>query len=153
VEINTPGRVMALDVGERRIGVAASDADGILASPLTIVAEADETEAVKRVAVLVQEQQAIRVIVGLPRSLDGSLGVQAERVIAFVQKLNKTIIVPLEFRDERFTTFTAQQLLRSGGKKRDRKNKPFYDAAAAAILLQSYLDEKRVDGDHGDQET
>jgi putative Holliday junction resolvase len=133
-------RCLGLDIGERRIGVALSDPDGILASPLTIINRTDESLDIEAIIDVVKSKDAGRVIVGLPYSLDGSLGEQAERVKAFSQKLAGRLQVPLEYRDERLTTVMAERLGRAGGKKAKRKAD---DAQAAALILQGYLDEGR----------
>jgi putative holliday junction resolvase len=147
MDIQSRKRVLALDIGEKRIGVALSDAEGILASPLKIIDVESESEALKDIAALITEYGVQHIIAGLPRSMDGSLGPQSEKTIAFIAKLTPLIKVPLEFRDERLTTVTAQQML--SGKKRGKKGiKPRYDAAAAAILLQNYLDESHVFNDN-----
>ena len=137
-------RSLGLDIGDRRIGVALSDPDGILASPLTIIDRRDESLDIEAIIDIIQSQDVERVIVGLPHSLDGSLGEQAEKVRAFTQKLASRIQVPLEYRDERLTTVMAERLGRAGGKKAKRKAR--YDAQAAALILQGYLDEGREPG-------
>jgi putative Holliday junction resolvase len=133
-------RNLGLDIGDRRIGVALSDAEGILASPFTIIERADDSKALAAIADIVSKQGVGRVIVGLPRSLDGTLGQQAEKVREFAHKLADNIKVPLEYRDERLTTVMAQRLKRASGGRKGRV-KPRYDAQAAALILQGYLDE------------
>jgi putative Holliday junction resolvase len=133
-------RSLGLDVGDKRIGVALSDPQGILASPFTIIDGEDESLAIKAIIDIIHQQQVGQVIVGLPRSMDGTLGRQAEKVKNFVQGLCKHAQVPVEYRDERLTTVMAERLKRvSGGKK--TKGKARHDAQAAAIILQGYLDE------------
>ena len=122
--------------------MALSDPDGILASPLTIINCKDDVADVETITDLISQQQVKQVIVGLPRSMDGSLGEQAEKVKAFTQKLCSHSEVPVEFRDERLTTVSAKRLMRvANTKKANRKAR--YDAIAAALILQGYLDEKR----------
>jgi putative Holliday junction resolvase len=134
-------RSLGLDIGDRRIGVALSDPGGILASPLTVIDRRDESLDIEAITDIISQQGVGRVIVGLPRSLDGSLGEQAEKVKAFTQKLASHIQVPLEYRDERLTTVMAERLRRAaGGKKLGRKARD--DAQAAALILQGYLDER-----------
>jgi putative Holliday junction resolvase len=137
-------RSLGLDIGDRRIGVALSDPDGILASPLTIINRSDESLDIEAIVDIVNRQEVGRVIVGLPYSLDGSLGEQAEKVKAFTRKLASRIQVPLEYRDERLTTVMAERLGQAGGKK--TKRKAGHDAQAAALILQGYLDEGRKPG-------
>ena len=133
-------RVLAVDLGSRRIGVAVSDPGGILASPYTTVersaAVADDH---RRLALLVDETGAERVIVGLPLSLDGSHGPAARGVEAEVEALRDVLPVPVELLDERFTTVSAHQSLAAGG-KRAKQRRDIVDQTAAAILLQTWLD-------------
>jgi putative Holliday junction resolvase len=88
---------------------------------------------------IIKQQQVGQVIVGLPHSLDGSLGEQAQKVRDFAQKLSSHIQVPLEYRDERLTTVMAERLRRAAGSKKTKKTRS--DAQAAALILQGYLDE------------
>lgn len=90
---------------------------------------------------IISQQQVKKVIVGLPRSMDGSLGKQAEKVKTFTRKLCSHTEVPVEFRDERLTTVSAKRLVRDAN-TRKTKSKARYDAIAAALILQGYLDEK-----------
>ena len=131
---------MGLDIGDKRIGVALSDPGGILASPFTIINRGDQKQDIGAIADIVNHNQVECIVVGLPRLMDGSVGRQAEKVKSFVQRLSSLIDVPLEFRDERLTTVSAKRLMREASAKKTRK-KARYDAAAAAIILQGYLDE------------
>lgn len=138
-------RNLSLDIGDKRIGVALSDPGGILASPLTIIQRRDDMGAVTEIIGLLEQHDVGRVIVGLPRSMDGSLGMQADKVQAFVQKLAAHTQVPLEFQDERLSTVSARRLLKeASGKKRRRIKED--DAHAAAVILQEYLDEAHLAG-------
>ena len=132
-------RSLGLDVGDKRIGVALSDPEGILASPLTIINRRDEKADIEAIIDIVVQNQVGQIIAGLPRSMDGSIGEQAEKVMAFVQELCNHTEVPVDFRDERLSTVSAKRLMqgiRKTGKTR-------HDAIAAALILQSYLDEAR----------
>jgi putative Holliday junction resolvase len=135
-------RCLGLDIGDRRIGVALSDPDGILASPLTVIERTEDSQALAAIIEIINKQDVGQVIVGLPRSLDGTLGGQAEKVREFAQKLAGQIKVPLEYRDERLTTVMARRLKRASGGKKTRE-KARYDAQAAALILQGYLDESQ----------
>jgi len=138
-------RSLGLDIGDRRIGVALSDPLGILASPFTIINCKDAISDVKAVADIISQQQVKQVIVGLPRLMDGTLGMQAEKVKAFTRKLCSYIEAPVEFRDERLTTVSARRLMRVTNKqKNNSKNRQ--DARAAALILQGYLDEEHWTG-------
>jgi putative Holliday junction resolvase len=132
---------MGLDVGDRRIGVALSDPGGILASPFTIIERNELRQELEAIAGIVKQQEVGRIIVGLPRSMDGTIGSQVRKIQDFVQELCHCIDVPVEFRDERLTTVSAKRLMKGGGKKGHKRVR--YDAAAAAIILQSYLEEGR----------
>ena len=120
--------------------MALSDPEGILASPLTIIDRANDSQALEAIKDIINKQQVGRIVVGLPRSLDGSLGKQAQKVKEFTQKLSEQIKIPVEYRDERLTTVMAQRLKRASGGKKTRE-KARHDAQAAAIILQGYLDE------------
>ena len=129
--------ILGLDVGEKRIGVAL--ADGLLAIPLTVIDRAGEEADLERVLALAEEHGVKRIVVGLPRSLDGSIGRQAERVLSFSSALSESTDVPVDTWDERLSTVSAERLLLGAGVKRD-KRRARRDAMAAAIILQSYLD-------------
>ncbi len=134
------GRVMALDVGERRVGVAVSDPTGTLATPHTVVQRRSKAEDFAAVAELVAELDIELVVVGLPLTLDGEMGPQARRVTRYAQALAETLDVPVEFYDERYSTVTADELLIKSGRKR----RVPIDAAAAAVILQDYLESQRA---------
>jgi len=135
-------RCLGLDIGDRWIGVALSDPGGILASPFTIIERTDDGQAIKAIADIINKEQVGQVVVGLPLSLDGTLSGQAEKVKDFTSKLSEQVEIPVDYRDERLTTVMAQRLKRaSGGKK--KRGKTRYDAQAAALILQNYLDEGR----------
>ena len=133
-------RTIGLDVGDKRIGVALSDPEGILASPFTVINRQDDSIDIEAITEIVKRKQVGRIVVGLPRSMDGSLGRQAEKVEVFIQKLSEQSEVPVESRDERLTTVSAKRLMQASGAKKTR-GKTGYDAPAAAIILQGYLDE------------
>jgi putative transcription antitermination factor YqgF len=126
-------RVLALDFGSARTGVAVSDATGTLASPVGIVDRAASHTGLERIAELVSRYDAERVVVGLPLTLRGEHGVQARETEAFVEALRDRLAVPVESFDERFTTALAQQ---TAGRAPE-------DAVAAAHLLQGWLERPR----------
>ena len=133
-------RSLGLDIGDRRIGLALSDPEGILASPFTILTYEDEATAIEAIVGIIRQQQVQQVVVGLPRSMDGSLGKQAEKTRAFAQKLSSRTEVPVVFRDERLTTVSAKRLMQAASTAKTRR-KGRDDAIAAALILQGYLDE------------
>jgi len=131
---------MALDVGDSRIGVALSDPLEMLASPLTIIRRLNEASDIQNVANLVNEHKVGKLLVGLPLSLSGETGMQAQKVKDFTEKLASVLFIPLEMVDERFSTVTAREYMHETAKKKDHFKKKD-DAIAAAVILQSYLDE------------
>lgn len=130
-------RTLALDVGDRRIGVAASDVTKLIARPLCVIDRKRE-DAIARVIALVAEHAADEVVVGLPLHADGSVSEQARQVQAFVEALGAQLDVPIRWVDERYTTQDARQILTE---VRRRKQPDHDDAIAAAVILQRYLDE------------
>jgi len=128
--------LMALDIGERRIGVAISDS-GVLATPHSVLYRKSKKEDFDRLRRLIVELKIERIIVGLPYSLSGheTIGPQARRVIRYAESLAETIMIPLEFFDESYSTVDAKDYLATSGQK-----KVPLDAAAAAVILQNYLD-------------
>jgi putative Holliday junction resolvase len=132
-------RILGLDVGERRIGVAIADEGVRVALPVAVVERREPSADLDAIARLVQEQGAEAVVIGLPISLNGSLGPQAQTVKAFGQELATRLALPIEYWDERLSTVEARRRLASAG-RRGPKAKARRDAAAAAIVLQSYMD-------------
>ena len=133
-------RSLGLDIGDKRIGVALSDPEGILASPFTIISRTNDSADVGAIINIVNRQGVGQIVVGLPRSMDGSIGKQAEKVESLAQKLSSRTEVPVEFRDERLTTVSAKRLMQPVGRKKTRQQARD-DAIAAAVILQAYLDE------------
>jgi putative holliday junction resolvase len=135
-------RVLALDVGDVRIGVALSDETGTIATGLPTIERVGPRKDVKAVVALVREHAAGEVVVGLPKRLDGTLGPQAEKVLAFLETLRHPAGVPVVPWDERFTTKMAEAaLIEADVSRRGRKAK--IDQVAAVLILQSYLDYRK----------
>ena len=125
-------------MGDARIGLALSDPLGILASPLKILVRQNTAADVRTIVDIAQSNDVGRIIVGLPVNMNGTLGGQAEKVQEFIRELKLVTPLPIELRDERLTTVQAKQFMQSSRKTgRDTR----YDAAAAALILQSYLDD------------
>ncbi|MFC9895902.1 Holliday junction resolvase RuvX [Nocardia sp. NPDC127579] len=143
------GRRIAIDVGSVRIGVASSDPDGILATPVETVPRAKSgargggpTPDIARIAEIVREYEAVEVIVGLPRTLRGEKGTAAGLAMAFAKSLQASIApVPIRLSDERLTTVSAARALRDSG-VRARGQRRVIDQAAAVSILQGWLDER-----------
>lgn len=141
-------RVVGIDLGERRIGVAVSDPSGTLARPLkTIERGMSDAEAVEQVratiAELAAEDEVDSVVVGLPARLDGSPNRQTHRVATMVQLLSARLSIPVHTYDERLSSREAEERL-ALREKDWRKRKAKLDAAAAAVILQDYLDARQI---------
>lgn len=133
-------RALALDLGEKRVGVALSDATATLASPLQVLQRSgDRAVDHQRVLALVAENEVDVVVVGVPLSLDGSEGPAARAAIAEVAELEAVSPVPVETCDERLTTVSAERILRGNGRNA-RKQRGMVDKVAAAVMLQAWLD-------------
>jgi putative holliday junction resolvase len=134
--------ILALDVGQARIGVATCDVAELLASPQSVIRRTSNAAALDAIARIVAEVGAGMVVVGLPISFDGQLHGQARSVQAFAEKLRARLAVPLEFADETLSTWRAEEMLRESGVRPERIRERI-DAAAAAVILQDYLDQRR----------
>jgi putative Holliday junction resolvase len=132
-------RILALDHGTKRIGVAISDELKMIAQPVEFIPAEPFGDFLKRLKQLLEQKQVELILVGMPRNMNGSYGPAALKVEEFVGVLQRSVAVPLKTWDERLTSTQANRFLIQGNVRRD-KRKEKVDAAAAAILLQSYLD-------------
>ena len=132
-------RILALDHGSKRIGVAVSDETKTIAQPLEYIPAEPFADFLARLKQLLVEKKISLVLIGLPRNMDGSHGPAAQKVEAFAGILKTAITVPVKMWDERLTSTMANRILIQGGVRRDKRKKKV-DKMAAAILLQSYLD-------------
>ncbi|MEM9446328.1 MAG: Holliday junction resolvase RuvX [Verrucomicrobiota bacterium] len=137
-------RYLALDHGDKRIGVAITDELLMLASPLDLIANDSFNKVTAEIKKLVTEYEISLIIIGIPRNMDGSYGPAAAKVHDFAARLKERIIVPIETIDERLTTVEASRRLHEAGKD-SRKQKKKIDSASAQIILQSYLDTHQQD--------
>jgi len=135
-------RILGLDIGEKRIGVALSDPLGIMAGALTVIERTTDEAAIRQIIDLGRENEVERIVVGMPRSLDGSLGKQAQAVQSFVDLLKEHTQLPLVAWDERLSTVAAERTMLEVGVKWDKRKKR-RDSLAAAFILQGYLDRER----------
>lgn len=136
-------KYVALDVGDVRIGVAKSDIMGILATPLEVI-DRRKVKAVKRIEEILIQENTKSLVIGIPKSLDGTEKRQAEKVREFIEKLNKSIEGLEIFEvDERLTTVSADRLLNETKKKGALEKRKVVDKVAAAIILQTFLDRKK----------
>ncbi len=135
-------RVLGLDIGEKRIGVAISDPEGIIASPLATVEDSPDESALAQIVALARKHEVGRIVAGLPRSLDGTIGSQALSVEKFLRMLEGLTDVPVTRWDERFSTAAANRMMAESGVKK-RKKKEKRDSLAAVFILQGYLESRR----------
>lgn len=140
---------MGLDLGSKRVGVALSDLSGTIATPFTVLQRsrqrAEDHRAIRR---LVEDEEVDVVVVGLPLSLDGTLGPAARTAIAEAEALATVLTVPVETYDERLTTVTADQALMQARMRAEARRR-VVDKVAAAVMLQSWLDHRRALQDGG----
>lgn len=134
------GRLLGLDIGGKRIGVAISDEMGLIASPVAMVPRGPQSG--RQIRDHAERLGAVGLVIGLPVGLSGREGPQAAEVRAFVEEISPEIGLPVEWWDERLTTTIAEKSLIASGTRRD-KRKQQVDAAAAAVILQGYLDRQR----------
>ncbi len=140
-------RILGIDYGERRIGLAVSDPTGTIASPLpTLVRRRGKRPPVARVAELAREYEITHIVLGLPLNAEGDEDEWTAEVRQFGGKLAERTGLPVDYVDERFTSAQAERVIRSLGlKKSEREEKGRVDAVAAVLILQSYLDRKKHD--------
>ncbi|HLP88339.1 MAG TPA: Holliday junction resolvase RuvX [Nostocaceae cyanobacterium] len=134
---------LGLDVGRKRIGVAGCDRLGLIATGITTIERQSFLEDVEQFRQIAQERQVEILVVGLPYSMDGSLGFQAKQVQKFTHKLASALKLPVEYVDERLTSYQAEQLLIAENRAPSR-NKGLIDRKAASIILQQWLDNRRT---------
>ena len=137
--LTTHMRILALDHGTKRIGIALSDELKMIAQPLEFVLAEPFLEFVTRLKEIIREKEVELILIGMPRNMDGSYGPAALKVQEFIAVIKDTVAIPIKTWDERLTSAQAQRFLIEGGVRRqERKQK--VDKMAASILLQSYLD-------------
>jgi putative Holliday junction resolvase len=137
-------RILGLDFGRARIGVAISDELQMLAHPLETIPANEEPAS--RVAEIVREKQVDHVVAGIPRQMNGQIGTAATEVLEFVEKLRAILPCPVVTWDERLTTVAAHRALRDAGKK-TRDTRGYVDQVAAQMILQTYLDRRAAQRD------
>ena len=133
---------LGLDVGKKRIGVAGCDGTGLIATGLTTIERTSFKKDIEQLEKLVEEREVQVLVVGLPYSMNGTLGFQAQQVQTFAKRVAKALQLPVEYVDERLTSVEAQQQLKAQ-KRFDSRNKGLIDRQAAAIILQQWLDQRR----------
>ncbi len=133
-------KLIGIDYGKARIGVAKSDALGILASPVGTIHEKNFRIQLDRVCEIIENEKADKIIFGLPKNMDGSEGETAELIREFSQKVSERCGVPFEFFDERLSTVSAHKILNDVNMSGSKKRKEVVDTISAVIILQAYLD-------------
>jgi len=140
-------RIMGLDVGDKTIGIAISDALGITAQGLEVLRRTGNlNQDLQTLKQITRKQEVTKVVVGLPRNMNGTLGPQGEKVLDFARKLEEALQLPVETWDERLSTVEAERLLISADISRGKRRK-IIDKMAAAIILQGYLDSRPATGE------
>ncbi len=133
---------MSIDYGNVRTGIAISDIRGILASPLCVIKESYQPKLVDKIIELINENKIEKIVIGLPRNMDGSYGYRCDDCKSLGQAIGEKINIDIEFEDERLTTVMAHNIL-SDNNVRGVKRKQTVDAVSAVMILQSYLDKNR----------
>jgi putative Holliday junction resolvase len=139
------GRILALDPGTRRIGLAVSDPTGTLAQPLEAVERRSKQDWAEPIVSLVEELEVAEIVVGLPRHMDGSEGESAADARQMAETLHARTNIPVQLWDERLTTVAAEKMFRETGVK-TRRARQHIDSVAAVLILQGYLDRRARDG-------
>jgi putative Holliday junction resolvase len=133
-------RIIALDIGTKRIGIATCDALWMSANPLKTINRSNDKIALEEIKKICQEYQTDTILIGIPYNMDGTLGFQAKNCLKFIEPLRKDYVI-LE-QDERLSSSTAEEILRNQGKKYT-KNKALVDAMAASVILSEYIENNR----------
>ncbi len=136
------GRIMGLDVGDKTIGVAVSDIMGITAQGVKTVKRVGKKKDIEELKAIIAERQVNKIVSGLPKNMNGTLGPQGEKVIKFCELLQEATGIKVEYWDERLSTVAAERTLIEGNVRRENR-KSVIDMVAASIILQGYLDRQR----------
>lgn len=136
------GRIMGLDIGDKTIGVAVSDLMGLTAQGVTTIKRVGKKKDIEEIKKIIAERQVNKIVSGLPKNMNGTVGPQGEKVQKFCELLKAETNLPIEFWDERLSTVAAERSLIEGDVSR-QKRKKVIDMLAAVIILQGYLDLQR----------
>ena len=137
------GRIMGLDIGDKTIGVAVSDLMGLTAQGVTTIKRVGKKKDIEAIKQIIAEKQVNKIVSGLPKNMNGTVGPQGEKVQKFCELLKEETNLPIEFWDERLSTVAAERSLIEGTVRRENRKKVI-DMLAAVIILQGYLDSKRI---------
>ena len=136
------GRIMVLDVGDKTIGVAVSDLMGLTAQGVKTIKRVGKKKDIEALKEIIKERQVNKIVSGLPKNMNGTLGPQGEKVIKFCELLEEETGIKIEYWDERLSTVAAERTLIQGNVRRENR-KGVIDMVAAVIILQGYLDRQR----------
>jgi putative Holliday junction resolvase len=137
---NLPGRILAVDFGLKRVGLAVSDPMQIIAQPLQTITYKSRQDLLNRLVAVVRENEIVQMVIGLPRHMDGSEGEMAKAVRRLIGQLSRPLTIPVMAWDERLSSVQAERALRELGVSYRDKNRGKVDRMAATFILQSYLD-------------
>jgi len=140
-------RILGLDVGEKTIGVAVSDVTGLIAQGVCTISRETLNDDMNKLKGIIVEYEVAKIIVGLPRNMNNTLGPQGEKVLEFVSRLKGALEIPIETWDERLSTVSAERVLIEGDISR-KKRKKVIDKMAAVFILQNYLDSANIKRDN-----
>ena len=132
-------KIMSVDYGDKRTGIAFCDINEILASPYSVIKESYQPKLIKELIKIIETEKPQKIVIGLPRNMDGSYGYRCDECKALGQELEKLIDISVDFQDERLTTVMAHNAL-SDNNVRGKKRKETVDAVSAVMILQSYID-------------
>ena len=133
---------LGLDVGRKRMGVAGCDGTGLIATGITTIKRTSFQQDIAQLQAIIEERQVQVLVVGLPYSMNGSIGSQAKEVQKYAQRLSQALELPIEYIDERLTSIQAEEMLKDANIS-PSQNKGLIDRKAAALILQQWLDERR----------
>lgn len=136
------GRIMGLDIGDKTIGVAVSDIMGLTAQGVTTIKRIGKKKDIEAIKKIIEEKQVNKIVSGLPKNMNGTVGPQGEKVQKFCELIKEETNLPIEFWDERLSTVAAERSLIEGNVRRENRKKVI-DMLAAVIILQGYLDLQR----------
>ena len=136
------GRIMGLDIGDKTIGVSVSDLMGLTAQGVKTVKRVGKKKDIEELKAIIKERQVTKIVSGLPKNMNGTLGPQGEKVIKFCELLEQETGIKIEYWDERLSTVAAERTLIQGNVRRENR-KGVIDMVAAVIILQGYLDRQR----------
>ncbi len=131
-------RILAIDWGERRIGLSISDPSGILVTPLPFIENKGKDVSLEKIKEIIKEYRVERIVMGIPKDINGELGKKAKNYKKIGEKIEKETGIPLDFFDERYTTQLAERILREHPKKKTKRKK-LKDSLSASIILEGYL--------------